>query len=147
MKMNGFHDFDNFRVGAWMSDGVMIRLADAEKVIKRVVKKVAAAAVGAVIAASTVSIPATAATFMTLPVNEHVASSIVTSTPKAEAMLQAELDVLSSKMTKALADLDNEVYVPDPELLAMAQTAIDTSEQRQKESPLAIAEAFFRNGY
>lgn len=146
--MNGFHDFDNFRVSAWMSEGVMIRMAEAEKIVKKVVQKAAASVAAAVIVASTVSVPATAATSPVVSANEHVVSSVSPSSElKAEISLEAELDALAAQMSMALTRLEGEQTVQiDADLLALAQLALNASDERREDSPLAIAEAFFVNG-
>lgn len=145
--MNGFDSFDDFRVGAWVTKGVIHTMAEAEKTFRTIVKKAGAAIAGAVVAASIVSVPATAATTPVKPATEHVVSSTGASELKAEALLELELDNFAAQMTAALSRLEEaDTISVDSDLMVLAQSALIASDNRQDYSPMEIAEAFFANG-
>lgn len=149
--MNGFHDFDNFRVSAWMSEGVMIRFEEVKKEARRfaknLMKKAVTTAAGAIIVSSTVSISATAATSPRIPASEQVFSTIGGAEARANAALEAELDMFANQMSSSLSYLESEhEFVVDSDLLTLANAAIIASDERRELSPMAIAEAFFFDG-
>lgn len=146
--MYGFSGFDDFRVGAWMTEGVINTLAEAEKFVGRITKKMATVVPGAVIVASVISVSATAGTTPVVPAVDHVVSSSSSSAyeQSAGAALEAELDGLAAQMTEALDRLDKSHKVSiNPDFLALAESALAASDSRKDHSPLAIAEAFFSN--
>jgi hypothetical protein len=145
--MYGFSGFDDFRVGAWMTEGVINTLAEAEKFVGKVAKKATSAIAGALVVASVISVSATAGTNPVIPAVDHVVSSVSsTYEQKAVVALEAELDSLGAKMTEALGRLEKSEKISiNPDFLALAELALVASDNRQGQSPLAIAEAFFSN--
>ena len=115
--MNGFHDFDDFRVSAWMNEGVMITLAStAMSVSKSVKQAVATVAAGIVVATSLV---ATAPATASVPTSDQ--PTIVFTVDDGD-LLEYELALLSHQID---AELDG--------LLAFSGDGVD-------ESSLALAE-------
>ena len=135
--MNGFHDFDDFRVSAWMNEGLIIRLENATKKVQNTIKKAAVAAfsASALIAASTLSVSATvsAAPLVSPSMQVHPATA-----------LEAELARMSASIDQQLKDLPNlSVDSVDHELYKFAHLALTASESRSFSEIDAIAANFF----
>lgn len=139
--MNGFHDFDDFRVSAWV-DGVTMRFAAAQEIVKKAVVKTVMPAVvaAAVVAASVLSVPSTVAAAPMLSPAASIASSGV--------HLDAELDLMAVKFDQELEDIWQVTSASvDSDLLALARSAFAASDARKNQSPSLIAEAFFANNF
>lgn len=129
--MNGFHDFDDFRVSAWMDDdGLMIRLAEQARSMANTIKKAVIAATVCAVAVSTVA-PATAAMQVTESTAVNFAFETVSKNP--------EIDIISSRIDAELAALMDFSFIDEATLslandavAAMASRPNDTSEEWAK---------------
>lgn len=90
--MNGFRDFDDFRVSAWTNDGLIIRLADAAHQIANSIKKsVGTVSVAATIGIVTIFTPSVVSASPTVVISANHLDAIV-----AGAGAGADSDVVDS---------------------------------------------------
>lgn len=137
--MNRFHDFDDFRVSAWMDEGLLIRLGEMGKTVTSTVTKAVAYAVVATAFVGG-SVSATIAKDFVEPI------AMATQSYEETLSLQDELGLMSVCIEDKLQCLDRATTSSvNSELLSLARLAIAASLERQDKSPKEIAEAFFYN--
>lgn len=125
--MNGFHDFDDFRVIAWMNDGLIIRLEQTAKVVKNALKKVAVVGALAVATVFTTTVPAAAAT---LPAVE---SSSVQFSFEMPDVVDRDIARMAKQIDAHLASLfDFSFSAVDPTTLALASEAVSAVAARSQ---------------
>jgi hypothetical protein len=135
--MSSFIGFDDFRIGAWMDDCFLIGWAEVGEKVKSTIKKAATdiAVATTFIAASAISVPATAAADSFSSPNVQFSES---------ASLHQELQRMAASVDSELMKLPDVTEASiDQDLLALAQQALTASKQRSSRTPLEIAEAFF----
>jgi hypothetical protein len=132
--MNGFHDFDDFRVSAWMDDnGLMIRLAEKARSMANTIKKAVMTAAVCAVAVSTVA-PATAAVQVT-------ESSAVNFAFEAVGK-NAEFDLISSRIDAELEALMDFSFI-DESTLQLANDAVAAIASRPSETSADWAKKIF----
>jgi hypothetical protein len=125
--MNGFHDFDDFRVIAWMNDGLIIRLEQTAKVVNKALKKAAVVGALAVATVFTTTVPATAAT---LPAVE---SSSVQFSFEMPDVVDRDIARMAKQIDEHLASLmDFSFSAVDPTTLALATEAVSAVAARSE---------------
>lgn len=138
--MNGFKDFDDFRISAWMNDGLIIRLEQAAKHVANKMKKVVVVAGAAAAVSLSFTAPAPAAP-------THVPSVGQTSIQfsfEAADPLGAELASMSQAIEAQLDDLfDFSDSTVDETTLALASEAIYAVASRGSNFPAGWASQVF----
>lgn len=137
--MYGFADFDDFRVGAWKAQGVMMIVEDAVDAAKAIFKRAAVAA-------------AVVATAITVPQTAIASSSVVTTSSYVEVVGQAsaldlELGGMASDIDSILGGLSSlTVDSVDQDMLGLAKSALSASDSRKSAEQISEAvSSFFKD--
>lgn len=137
--MNGFHDFDDFRVSAWMNEGLMIRLADTAKSITNNLKKAACTVVVAVSVAIAASATVPAAASVPSVENAAVQFSFETLNPLDFELAQMS-QLIESQMDSLL---DFSGIGSDAATLSLANEALAAIASRNGAAPRDWATKIF----
>lgn len=123
--MNGFHAFDDYRVSAWRSEGLMKRVENVVRSIEASLTEVASVAAIAVVLATSPTI--SVARTVLAPVANAVSSSEHGGTLQRDASVEM-IDKMGSAIDHRLANFDDFLNEEmDFDLLDMASAAVAAS--------------------
>lgn len=109
--MHDFRDFDDYRVTAWVSDGLMVRIVEIADSVVSSVKKTSSYAIAATVlsAIATFSMPANVVAAAAPVASLTSPSASVSTNPSLSAAVPGDIDTVDSDVLRMSLEIDKQL--------------------------------------